>query len=254
MPLADQIIGAESGGNATAKNPRSSATGAGQFIASTWLSTVAKHRPDLAGLPRDELLALRNDSGLSREMTQAYADDNGSLLRAAGFEPTPGNTYLAHFAGPAGARAVLGSDPSTPVSAVLDASAISANPFLQGMSAGDLTSWAARKVGGKAPVMTMPGDGSGASAAPGGMPFSLSGPVGSSAPAPVIPAEAAKADTGPDLGAIMKMLSANPEATALQAGATAAPAPAPMPPSARAARPIAFDAKKFFGLLPTRRA
>lgn len=35
MALEDQIIGAESGGNPTAKNPRSSATGAGQFIDST---------------------------------------------------------------------------------------------------------------------------------------------------------------------------------------------------------------------------
>ena len=35
--LTDKIVHVESGGSATAKNPLSSATGAGQFIKSTWL-------------------------------------------------------------------------------------------------------------------------------------------------------------------------------------------------------------------------
>ncbi|MEN3238950.1 hypothetical protein PUR29_36555, partial [Methylobacterium ajmalii] len=110
--LSDRIVGAESGGNATAKNPRSSATGAGQFIDGTWLDMVRRYRPDLAGLPRDQVLALRNDAGLSREMVGHYADENGAKLRAAGLPDTDGSRYLAHFAGPAGARAVLSADPS----------------------------------------------------------------------------------------------------------------------------------------------
>lgn len=155
--LKDRIIGAESGGNATAKNPRSSATGAGQFIEGTWLDMIGKHRPDLAGLPRDQVLALRNDPALSRQMTQAYADENAAGLRAAGLPVNDGTQYLAHFAGLGGARSALSSDPSTPIANVLPADSIQANPFLQGWTAGQLVDWSARKVGSAAPAMTMPG-------------------------------------------------------------------------------------------------
>ena len=147
MALVDSIIGAESGGNADARNPNSSAGGLGQFIDVTWLAMLAKHRPDLQGSP-DQLLALKSDPQLSREMTEAYAADNGKILTGAGYEASPGNTYLAHFAGPQGAVKVLSADPNAPVSAILGAAAVKANPFLQGMTAADLQAWAARKMGG----------------------------------------------------------------------------------------------------------
>jgi hypothetical protein len=147
MGLIDSIIGAESGGNPNASNPNSSASGLGQFIDSTWLSTIRAHRPDLAGQPDADLLALKSDPQLSREMTGAYASDNQAILSKAGFPVTGGNTYLAHFAGPGGAVSVLSADPSTPVSQILP-HAMGANPFLQGMTAGDLRAWAERKVGG----------------------------------------------------------------------------------------------------------
>lgn len=147
MALVDRIIGVESGGNPYARNPRSSAAGPGQFIDSTWLSMIQKYRPDLAGMDRATLLSMKSDPALSREMTQAYADENASGLKAAGFDANPGNTYLAHFAGLGGAKTVLGADPSTPVAGLLDASAVAANPFLKNMTAGDLVNWAAGKVG-----------------------------------------------------------------------------------------------------------
>ena len=146
MALVDSIIGAESGGNPNAQNPNSSAGGLGQFIDATWLAMLAKHRPDLQGSP-DQLLALKSDPQLSREMTEAYAADNGKILTGAGYEASPGNTYLAHFAGPQGAVKVLSADPNAPVSAILGEAAIKANPFLQGMTAADLQAWAARKMG-----------------------------------------------------------------------------------------------------------
>lgn len=148
--VSDKIVGAESGGNATATNPNSSATGAGQFIASTWLDTLAKHRPDLTGSP-DELLALRNDPQLSKEMTAAYAGDNQAHLAKNGLPVTPGTTYLAHFAGPQGAVGILSADPSAPAASVLGAAAVKANPFLANMTAGDVAAWANRKMGGGAP-------------------------------------------------------------------------------------------------------
>lgn len=155
MALIDSIIGAESGGNPNAKNPNSSATGLGQFIASTWLDTLSRERPDLvAGKSRDEILALRNDPDLSRQMTEAYAAQNGKIISNAGFEANPGNIYLAHFAGPQGAVKVLSADPNAPVEAVLGPQAVAANPFLKGMTAAGLQAWAAKKMGGAPqPVM-----------------------------------------------------------------------------------------------------
>lgn len=155
MSLADRIMGVESGGDPYAKNPNSSATGAGQFVAGTWLDTLARHRPDLQG-SRAELLALRNDPSLSKEMTAAYAADNAAVLSKAGVEPTPGNTYLAHFAGPQGAVSVLKADPGAPVASILGRQAVEANPFLQKMTAGDLQNWATHKIMGRpsqAPVV-----------------------------------------------------------------------------------------------------
>jgi hypothetical protein len=150
MGLIDSIIGAESGGNPNASNPSSSASGLGQFIDSTWLSTLRAHRPDLADQPDSALLALKSDPQLSREMTGAYAADNQAILAKAGVPVTDGNTYLAHFAGPGGAVKVLQADPNAPVGGILGAGVVSANPFLRGMTAGDLQAWAARKVGGSA--------------------------------------------------------------------------------------------------------
>lgn len=148
MALVDSIIGAESGGNPNAQNPNSSAGGLGQFIDSTWLAMLKQERPDLVeGRSPQELLALKSDPALSRQMTEAYAAQNGKILTGAGFEANPGNTYLAHFAGPQGAVKVLSADPATPVAAVLGEAAVKANPFLRGMTAADLQAWAGRKMG-----------------------------------------------------------------------------------------------------------
>jgi hypothetical protein len=169
MGLIDSIIGAESGGDPNAVNPRSSASGAGQFIDSTWLDTIKAARPDLAqGKSDQELLALKTDPDLSRQMTEAYAAQNGAILSKAGHPVTPGNTYLAHFAGPQGAVSVLSADPSTPVGQILRPDAMKANPFLQGMTAGDLRAWADRKMGGSQPVPASP-------TAPANAPVQLAG-------------------------------------------------------------------------------
>lgn len=147
MSIIDQIIQVESGGNPNAKNPRSSATGAGQFIDSTWLNILPRYRPDLTtGRTREEILALRNDPDISRAMTEALASENAAMLTRAGFNASPGNTYLAHFVGPNGAVGVLKADSATPVANLLDPKAINANPFLLNMTAGDLQNWANNKM------------------------------------------------------------------------------------------------------------
>lgn len=146
--LASRIEGAESGGDPNAKNPRSSATGPGQFIDSTWLSTIKKHLPTLAqGKSDAQLLSLRSDRNVSREMTNAYARDNAEELQAAGLPAGDGELSLAHFAGSGGAKRVLRADPATPVSQLLTPAAMAANPFLRKMTAGDLRAWANKRVG-----------------------------------------------------------------------------------------------------------
>jgi hypothetical protein len=209
MSLIDSIINAESGGNATAKNPNSSATGAAQFISSTWLDTLGRHRPDLVqGRSPEEILALRNDPQLSREMAAAYAADNGRIISQAGYEVTPGSTYLAHFAGPQGAVKVLQSDPSAPVGDVLGAAVVKANPFLARMTAGDLQAWAAKKVGGSTPQST-PAPASPAAPANG----LLSANAGGLLQAPIFPAQQAPLQpqqAAPDQGFQMPGIDAPP--------------------------------------------
>src|SRR5262249_3491993 len=144
-------IGVESGGNPNATNPNSSASGLGQFIDSTWLSTIKAARPDLAAGKSDaDLLALKSDPALSREMTEAYANQNQAILSKAGVPVTRGTTYLAHFAGPGGAVKVLQADPNAMAGDVLGPAVVKANPFLAGMTAKDLQAWADRKMGGSA--------------------------------------------------------------------------------------------------------
>jgi hypothetical protein len=145
----DQILSVESGGNANARNPRSSAAGLGQFIDGTWMDMVSRYRPDLAaGKSREAILGMKLDPQLSREMTEAYATENGKKLEAAGLPVRPGTTYLAHFAGPDGAMKVLGADPSMPAGQILGQKVVQANPFLAKMTAGDLVGWADKKMGG----------------------------------------------------------------------------------------------------------
>lgn len=199
MGLIDNIVGVESGGNPTATNPNSSATGLGQFIASTWIDTLSRNRPDLVqGKSDAEILALRNDPQLSREMTEAYANQNQAILSKAGVPVTPGSTYLAHFAGPGGAVKVLQADPNAPVESVLGAAAVQANPFLRGMTVQGLQAWADKKMGGSAPQpQAQPAS---PASPPSGL---LSQPAGGLLQAPIFPPQQAQQPQGGGLFAQM---------------------------------------------------
>ena len=163
--LVNAIIRVESSGDPNASATTSSALGLGQFISDTWMDMIARHRPELMeGRSRAEILALRTDPELSREMTRALLEENAAGLTGAGFDPTPGNVYLAHFAGLDGALRVLRADPSTPIASILSRAAIRANaairhngrPFAQ-FTASDLMAWASsrmRRAGGSQPAGT----------------------------------------------------------------------------------------------------
>jgi len=150
MDTRDKIISAESSGNlkkANEPNKTSSALGLGQFINGTWLDMIKRYRRDLAeGKSDAEILELRKNPDLSKEMTAKYAAENEARLRQAGVPVTPASTYLMHFAGPGGGVKLLKADPDTPVESILDANAIQANPFLRGKTASWVVDWANKKM------------------------------------------------------------------------------------------------------------
>jgi len=155
--LADLIITAESNGNPRDKNKKSSATGPAQFLDDTWLEVISAYRPTLAvGHSQKEILALRRDPDLSREMTTRFMQRNAKILRKRNLPVTPGTLYLTHFAGVAGAIAIL-TEPDTEHAATIMAKAdssghltrakiVAANPFLADFTIGDIKHWADTKM------------------------------------------------------------------------------------------------------------
>ena len=106
--LVERIIAIESNGDPNAKNKRSSATGAGQFLDDTWLEAVRRHRRDLIqGRSDKEVLELRRDAELTREIATRLVEQYATMLSKRRLPITPGSLYLTYFAGPAGAVALL---------------------------------------------------------------------------------------------------------------------------------------------------
>jgi len=155
--IVEQIIKVESDGDPNGKNKRSSATGLGQFLDETWLRLIRTHRPDLITARSEvEVLELRRDPNLSREITARFTEGNAEILRRRGLPVTPGTLYLAHFAGSAGAVAILSALEQADAASIMagaDASGrtsreklVKANPFLERLTVADLKSWADRKM------------------------------------------------------------------------------------------------------------
>ena len=155
--VVERIIDVESGGDPNAKNKRSSAMGLGQFLDETWLDMIRAHRPDLAkGRNQNEILELRRDAKVAREITARFTQRNVEMLRKRGLPVTPGTLYLAHFAGGAGAVAILSAMENADAALVMataDATGrtnrekiIKANPFLERFAVADLRNWADRKM------------------------------------------------------------------------------------------------------------
>lgn len=147
--ITDEVLSAiiqiESAGRVKAKAPTSSASGLFQFIDSTWLATVSKHKPELAvGRSRDEILALRFDPKCSIELGARFTEDNARII-GQGWQP--GDLYLAHFAGAGTAKALFRANPSYPSSFVFSQAAIAANrSILSGKTCGQVRAWAAKRM------------------------------------------------------------------------------------------------------------
>lgn len=154
--VVDRIIRAESNGDPNAKNKRSTASGAGQFLEGTWLDMLRIYRPDLASRGDKEALELRWDPVLAREVTLRFAERNAALLRGRGLPVTPGTLYLSHFAGGAGAIALLKAPAHSDAAAVMAGAdstgrttrekIVKANPFLDKFTVADLKDWGDRKM------------------------------------------------------------------------------------------------------------
>ena len=143
----DRLMGAESGGQTRAKNPRSSALGTFQFLKSTFLEIARRHFPaEVSGLVDDKILELRTDRDFARRAAAAFCRDNIGHLKAQGLEPTFADLRLAFLLGPADAVRVLKAEPQTPAVQLLSPAVIKANPFMLSMSAADLRSKSIRDV------------------------------------------------------------------------------------------------------------
>lgn len=144
-----KIIQNESGGDPNIPNKYSTAKGLGQFIDSTWLTMVKRYRPDIAaGKSNAQIIALKTNAPLAREMTTRYVEENARALRSAGMPVTDGNLYLAHFLGAGGAVKLLSAqDKSQPVVNLVGQKVVDANRFIQGKSVQWVIDWTARKMG-----------------------------------------------------------------------------------------------------------
>lgn len=148
--FSDRVISSESGGNANATNPNSSAAGLGQFITSTWLKLFKENFPDRAKSMSDSaILALRSDSETSRVLIEAYARGNADILQKAGVSVDEAALQLAHFLGPQGAISVLTAKSGTLASSVLSPAAVKANPTIldHGATVDDVIAYGQKRAG-----------------------------------------------------------------------------------------------------------
>lgn len=156
------IRGAESGGDDLAAATTSSAFGRYQFLKGTWRDLYVR-RFGRGGLSDDQIHAKRADPQLQETLIRDFTRDNIRALQRARLTPDAGALYLSHFAGSRDAIRVLSAGRDTPVSAVLDADSIAANPGVFGVrakrqvkTAGDLRDWATRKAGGTVAAADVP--------------------------------------------------------------------------------------------------
>jgi hypothetical protein len=158
--LVERIIAIESNGDPNAKNKRSSATGAGQFLDDTWLEAVRRHRRDLIqGRSDKEVLELRRDAELAREIVTRLVEQYAIMLSKRRLPITPGSLYLTYFAGPAGAVALLSGAENADAASLMASADVTgritreklvrANPFLKVLTVGDLRTWADHRMDGK---------------------------------------------------------------------------------------------------------
>jgi hypothetical protein len=153
----DRLMRAESNGNDLAANPRSTALGPFQFIKSTFIEVARRHfASEVAALDDDAVLALRTNRAFARRAASAFCKEALAFLSEQGLNPTFGHLRLAFLVGPLAAARLLQVAPTTPVADILGNAAITANPFMRGMSAADLIARTDRDVATDRAVVARP--------------------------------------------------------------------------------------------------
>lgn len=145
-----KMVGAESGGKMVPNAAgASSAFGPAQFTDGTWIDTVKKHAPDVFSSVkgnRQELLQMRTDPKFHMQMAEAFTNENAKILSDAKLPINDQNLYAMHFFGQGAGPKVLAAAPDTPISDLVGAEAIRANPHLKGMTAGQAVAWAGNTI------------------------------------------------------------------------------------------------------------
>ncbi len=145
--INDLIIQIESGGNARAQSPTSSAYGLGQFTRGTFndLAKNAKPGDPLYGKTFSDYAS---SPALQRAALAKLTESNINQLKSKNIAIDDTAIYLAHFLGPAGAIRVLQAPDNTPISQVVSKQAIKSNAkvFANIKTVGDLKTWAKRKI------------------------------------------------------------------------------------------------------------
>lgn len=132
------IRASESGGNDSATNPTSTATGRYQFLKSTWTGLVDKY-PN-SGLTYEGRL----DPNQQEVAIRLFTAENARYLKGKGVPLSNGTLYAAHFLGASDAATVLKANEGL-VSDFVPARVINANGFLRGMTVSEFKAWANRK-------------------------------------------------------------------------------------------------------------
>jgi hypothetical protein len=128
-------------GDPNAQNPNSSASGIYQFTDPTFDAYYRK----VYGAPAPE--GAKNNSEVQQRLMEQMTSDNEARLKKAGFDPTTGHLYLAHFAGPQGAINLL-RNPNGSAATLLGAKAANANAsIIKGKTGAEVIAWADRKMG-----------------------------------------------------------------------------------------------------------
>lgn len=127
------IAGPESNGNDRATNGMgSNASGRYQFIPETFRNLYMREYGATEAQANTAWERNRFNVVLQERLMDRLLADNAAALARGGQDATPGNLYLAHFAGADAAVKLLRGDPEAPVSSFFSRKAIEQNPTYLG--------------------------------------------------------------------------------------------------------------------------
>lgn len=129
----EQIASIESGGDYSAKNPESSASGKYQFMPQTF-EGVKKNNPDLPQISFDEF---KKNPTVQEQYQVALLDENNKALEKHGIEKTPVSQYVMHWAGAPTGTALLRADDNDPLGHFINEKVLAKNKLHPAKTVGE---------------------------------------------------------------------------------------------------------------------